>query len=127
MQILNQWARESLRVAAGAAPQRLSCIARFMRMRTSTPLAVARKPLEAVFGVCGGTGTLAGFWGCVWFRILNVLCRPTREKPPRGLRRWLFWRFGLGGWTRDKLLFGEWTAFGLGVGLTVGLVLYLGQ
>ena len=84
-----------------------------------------RKPLEAVFGVCGGAGTLAGFWGCVWFRILNRLCRTVN--PHRGLRRCLFRRFGLGAWSRDKLLFGEWTAFGLGVGLMVGLVLYLGQ
>ncbi len=87
----------------------------------------SNKSIESFFAVDGGAGGLAGFWGCVLFRTLNRICAPRRGVRLTGIRRRLLLRFGLGTWESDKLLWGEWSALGAGVGLTVGLVLYFLQ
>jgi hypothetical protein len=85
----------------------------------------AQRGIDWFFAVFGAGGTLAAFWGCVLLRTVNRLARPEWGQPRGPVSRWLYLQFGLGDWPSSRLQYGERTAWGLGTGLTVGLVVYV--
>jgi hypothetical protein len=67
-------------------------------------------------------GTVAGFLSCALARTLNRLCAdPLPDNAvARGLRGW-----GAGTWPRERLQWGEFGGYAVGLGTTVGAFWWL--
>jgi hypothetical protein len=85
-----------------------------------------------------GLGVVFGGWMCLVAKALDAWCRPvsdprwrlrlsarrvTRERRWIGVVQLALWqRIGAGRWPRDRLLIGDWTAFGSLLGATGGII-----
>jgi hypothetical protein len=84
---------------------------------------LARGSLVGIAAVPTIVGTGCGFLSCVVARTFNGLCKDPL--PNYFVTRWLRRRWGAGTWPWDRLSYGEFTAYGLGLGTTVGLFWWL--